>query len=64
LKQGIQITAQIDTKEEFEGAVWVPKRREITKVVRVHKKAETGDLFAQPQQRKKSTKKSRKSKQP
>jgi hypothetical protein len=59
LKQGIQITAQIDTKEEFEGAVWVPKRREITKVVRVHKKAETGELFAQPRQRKKSTKKSR-----
>jgi hypothetical protein len=62
LKQGIQITAQIDTKEEFEGGVWVPKRREIIKVVRIHKKAETGDLFAQSKKGKKGAKKARKSK--
>jgi hypothetical protein len=62
LKQGIQITAEIETKEEFEGGVWVPKRREIIKVVRVHKKSETGDLFAQPKKRKKSAKKTGKSK--
>jgi hypothetical protein len=37
LKKGIQITAQIETKEEFEGGVWVQKRREIIKVVRVHR---------------------------
>ncbi|MEA2893132.1 MAG: hypothetical protein QOI05_3925 [Bradyrhizobium sp.] len=65
LKQGIQITAQIETKEEFEGAVWIPKRREIIKVVRVHKRAaETGDLFAQPKKPKKSTSKPRKPKNP
>jgi hypothetical protein len=64
LKQGIQITAEIDTKEEFGGGVWIPKRREIIKVVRVHKKVETGDLFAQPPKAKKSAKKARKPKKP
>jgi hypothetical protein len=48
LKKGIQITAQIETKEEFEGGVWVQKRREIIKVVRVHRQPEAEDLFAQP----------------
>jgi hypothetical protein len=60
LKQGIQITATIDTKEEFEGGVWVPKRREIIKVVRIHKKTEPDDLFAPPKKSKKSAKKGRK----
>jgi hypothetical protein len=64
LKQGIQITAEIDTKEEFEGGVWAPKRREITKIVRIHRKVETDDLFAQPIKGKKGTKKPRKSKHP
>jgi hypothetical protein len=62
LKQGIQITAQIETKEEFEGGVWVPQRREIIKVVRIHKKTEPEDLFAQPKKGKKGTSKTRKPK--
>lgn len=64
LKQGIQITAEIDTKEEFEGGVWVPKRREIIKVIRVHKRPETEDLFAQPKKGKKTKSKPRKPKKP
>ncbi len=60
MKQGIQVTAQIETKEEFEGGVWAPKRREIIKVVRIHKKTETDDLFAQPKKGKKSASKRRK----
>jgi hypothetical protein len=64
LKQGIQITAQIETKEEFEGGVWVPKRREIIKVVRVHRRPETEDLFAQPKKGKKGKSKPRHPKSP
>jgi hypothetical protein len=64
LKQGIQITAQIETKEEFEGGVWVPKRREIIKVVRVHRRPEPEDLFAQPSKGKKGKSKPRNPKSP
>lgn len=64
MKQGIQITAQVETKEEFEGGVWVPKHRDITKVVRVHKQLETEDLFAQPKKSKKTKSKPRKTKKP
>jgi hypothetical protein len=64
MKQGIQITAQIETREQFEGGVWVPKHRDIIKVVRVHKKPEAEDLFAQPKKAKKSKSKPSKSKSP
>jgi hypothetical protein len=64
LKKGIQITAQIETKEEFEGGVWVPKRREIIKVIRVHRRPEPEDLFAQPKKGKKGKTKSRNPKNP
>ena len=64
LKKGIQITAQIETKEEFEGGVWVQKRREIIKVVRVHRQPEAEDLFAQPSQGKKGKSKPRNPKSP
>ncbi|WP_441228613.1 hypothetical protein AB7813_24555 [Tardiphaga sp. 20_F10_N6_6] len=64
MKQGIQITAKIETKEEFEGGVWVPRHRDIIKVVRVHREPETEDLFAQPKKAKKAKTKSRKTKEP
>lgn len=64
MKQGIQITAKIETKEEFEGGVWVPRHRDIIKVVRVHREPETEDLFAQPKKAKKAKTKSRKTKKP
>jgi hypothetical protein len=60
MKQGIQITAKIDTDEEFEGNVWVQKQRFITHVVRVHNEKKQSDLFAKPKKRKASKKKKRK----
>lgn len=66
LKAGIQITAKIDTFEVFEGGVWVPKRRSITKVVRIHRKRgqKQSDLFEQPKKRKPSKKKKSKTQKP
>lgn len=37
MKEGIQITAEVETIEGHEGGVWVPKRRTILKVIRRHK---------------------------
>jgi hypothetical protein len=48
MKEGIQITAVIETHEAFERGVWVPKERYIVKVVTVHRPPKTADLFAQP----------------
>jgi hypothetical protein len=62
MKEGIQITAEIETKEEFAGGVWIPKHREIVEVIRVHKKPETADLFTQPKKKKTSKKKRSKAK--
>jgi hypothetical protein len=52
MKEGIQITAEISTDETFEGNVWVPKQRHITKVVRVHRSLKSPDLFSKPKKRK------------
>jgi hypothetical protein len=48
MRAGIQLTAEIDTHEDFEGGVWVPKERHIVKVVRVHRKRPEPDLFSEP----------------
>lgn len=48
LKAGITITAKVETDEELSGGVWIAKLRKITKVIRVHRKAQTEDLFSQP----------------
>jgi hypothetical protein len=60
MKEGIQITAEIEVHEIFEGQVWVPKQRFITRVVRVHAKSKEPDLFSQPKKRKASKRKKRK----
>ncbi|MGJ4905330.1 hypothetical protein ACQR0V_27440 [Bradyrhizobium sp. HKCCYLS2058] len=51
MKEGIQITAKIETDEIFEADVWVPKQRHITKIIKVHKKTDDADLFSQPVKR-------------
>jgi hypothetical protein len=57
LKEGVQITAQVESIEEFEGGVWVPKRHTILKVIRRHRQHKA-DLFSTSQ--KKSTPKKKK----
>jgi hypothetical protein len=34
LKEGVRVTAEVETLEENEGGIWVPKRRSILKVLR------------------------------
>ena len=46
-KEGIQITAQVETLEVLEGGVWVPKRRTILKVLKRPRQPKQADLFAQ-----------------
>jgi hypothetical protein len=49
MKEGVQITAQIEALEELEGGVWRPKRRTILKVLRKHRMLKNKgqrDLFA------------------
>lgn len=41
MKEGIQITAIVETDEVFDGGVWTPKQRHIIKVVKIHKKPRT-----------------------
>lgn len=59
MKEGIQITAQVECHEEHEGGVWVPKRRTILKVIRRHRVRtnKQADLFAAPKKRKAASKK-------
>ncbi len=59
LKAGIQITAKINTIEQLEGGVWIPKQRHITKVVIIHRSKKQSDLFSQPKKSKTSKKKKR-----
>lgn len=56
MKEGVQITAQVETIEEHEGGVWIPKRRTILKVIRRHrlfKNKGQSDLFDARKKRKK-----------
>ncbi|ODT62173.1 MAG: hypothetical protein ABS77_07595 [Phenylobacterium sp. SCN 69-14] len=46
--EGIELTIDLETTEEFEGQVWVPKKREVVNVVDLHWPARPGDLFATP----------------
>jgi hypothetical protein len=64
MKSGIQISARVETDEELEGGVWVPKLRRITKVIRVHKKPEIQDLFSDPKKGNASKAKKRQAKKP
>jgi hypothetical protein len=59
-----QISARVETDEELEGGVWVPKLRRITKVIRVHKKPEIQDLFSDPKKGNASKAKKRQAKKP
>jgi hypothetical protein len=52
MKEGIQITALVDTFEENEGEVWVIKDRRIVTVERVHRVVTHGDLFVAPKPKK------------
>jgi hypothetical protein len=52
MKEGIQITALVDTYEENEGEVWVIKDRQIAVVERVHRSITHGDLFSPPKPKK------------
>lgn len=47
MKAGIQLTANVETSEVFEGGVWVPIERHIVKVQRVHRVPEERDLFSE-----------------
>lgn len=60
MKAGIQLTAEIDTYQVFEGGVWVITERHITKVVRVHRKQAEPDLFSEPQKPKRRKPKNKK----
>ena len=58
MKEGIELTATVETHEIYEGGIWVPKERDIVKVTRIHRKRERqGDLFAQPKKPKRRNKK-------
>jgi hypothetical protein len=59
MKEGNQITANIEVHEVFEGGVWVPKDRFIDKVIRIHRGPNESDLFSQPKKRKARKKKKR-----
>lgn len=57
MKEGIQITALVDTHEENEGEVWVIKDREIVLIERVHRAIDQNDLFVPPKSKKAKRKK-------
>jgi hypothetical protein len=58
MKEGIQITADVETVEELTDGVWAPTKRFITKVKRIHKKiSKQADLFAPPKKKRSSKKK-------
>jgi hypothetical protein len=57
MKEGIQITALVDTYEENEGGVWVIKDRQIMVVERVHRAITHGDLFVPPKPKKSNRRK-------
>ena len=60
MKEGVEITAEVETLEENEGGVWIPKRRSILKVLRRNKsKKDKGqpDLFAPAKKPKAASKK-------
>jgi hypothetical protein len=48
MKEGVEITAEVETLEENEGGVWIPKRRSILKVLRRNKSHKQPDLFTLP----------------
>ena len=52
MREGIQITAKIETHEEQQDGVWVVVARFIDEVVRVHRGKVQSDLFAPPKKRK------------
>jgi hypothetical protein len=58
MKEGIQMTADIETQEEQIDGLWTITRRFITKIKRMHNKVDKqSDLFAQPKKRVASRKK-------
>lgn len=56
MKAGIELTAEVETTETFEGGVWVPKERHIKQVVRTHRKQSAPDLFSTPKKPKRRKK--------
>ena len=46
MREGVEITAEVETLEENEGGLWIPKRRSILKVLRRKKSNKQPDLFA------------------
>jgi len=58
MKEGIQMTADVETQEELIDGLWTITRRFIIKVKRMHRKINRqADLFAQPKKRVSSRKK-------
>lgn len=47
--EGIELTIDLETTEEFQGQVWTILKREVVNVVDLHWPARPGDLFAAPQ---------------
>lgn len=46
--EGIELTIDLETTEEFQGQVWVPLKREVVNVVDLHWPARPGELFPAP----------------
>ena len=47
--EGIELTIDLETTEEFQGQVWVPLKREVVNVIDLHWPTRAGDLFAAPE---------------
>jgi hypothetical protein len=60
MKEGVQITAEVESIEDLEGGIWIPQRRTILKVIQRHRfikdKGQT-DLFADSKKPKSARKK-------
>jgi hypothetical protein len=63
LKEGVEITAKVETFEENEGGLWIPKRRSILKVLHRKKSNKQPDLFS-PAKKSKAEGKKKKSASP
>lgn len=57
VKEGLRITAKVETHEELQGGVWIPKERHILKVLRRHRSTKHSDLFTPAPKKRKTRKK-------
>jgi hypothetical protein len=48
MRAGITMDVELETREEHEGGVWVPKERTVLRVLRIYPAPEQGSLFELP----------------